>query len=367
VTVPSDDSLYYQGRYWNDLPAVAAAINERISGDASVGWLTHFATTADRRYARALSLNCGNGWVERDLLRCGVADEVVGVDYSEDLLAQASDAAGAEGFAARYVRMDVNTANFPAEPFDLVVAHAALHHVTWIDRVVREICTLLPDDGTLVTFDYVGAHRNLYAHDTWAEVAAVNRRLPEGLRRDLESTYIRVEATIAGDPTEAVHSELVVPTLRHYFEIDEFTPVGGAIAYPLLTHNPAFFAGDPGAHEEWIALVMEEDARHLREHPEASLFAYVRGRPRKAALADRAELRRRETDERAREAEAAKTAGRYYPPTPFHEALHALDQARNERDALAAELEHVRSSTTWRLGRALTRLARPFRRSGVTR
>ena len=40
-------------------------------------------------HQRALSLNCGNGWVEQEIVHGGLAKEAVGVDYSEALLEQA--------------------------------------------------------------------------------------------------------------------------------------------------------------------------------------------------------------------------------------------------------------------------------------
>ena len=44
---------------------------------------------------------------------------------------------------------------FPLGEFDLVVNHAAAHHIAAIDRVFREICRILPEDGWFVSFDYV--------------------------------------------------------------------------------------------------------------------------------------------------------------------------------------------------------------------
>ena len=135
----------------------------------------------------------------------------------------------------------------PTSEFDLVVNHAAAHHIAAIDRVFREVCRILPADGWFVSFDYVGPHRNQYRTDAWDAAWKINRQLPESLRQDM--AYPPIPVMLQVDPTEAIHSELILQTFHRYFIEREFTPLGGALAYPLLTHNHAMFGApdDDGA------------------------------------------------------------------------------------------------------------------------
>ena len=151
LDVNENSDIYYQGRYWNDFDVVTRRINERISGDPTRPWFEQFAKMSERTFERALILNCGNGWVERELLSSGLILEAVGIDYSEDLLAQARTAAAEGGLPLTYEKVNVNTAAFPEGEFDLVVNHAAAHHIAAIDRVFRELCRMLPDDGWFVS------------------------------------------------------------------------------------------------------------------------------------------------------------------------------------------------------------------------
>ena len=161
-------------------------INTRISGDPTRKWHEHFARATGRTFERALILNCGNGWVERELVGSGLIAEGVGIDYSQTLLDEAAAAASAEaGMPLTYHQANVNTGTFPEGEFDLVVNHAAAHHIAAIDRVFREVCRILPDDGWFVSFDYVGPHRNQYRLDAWEEAWQLNHELPEPLRQDL--------------------------------------------------------------------------------------------------------------------------------------------------------------------------------------
>ena len=122
--VNENSDIYYLGStYWNDLDVVQRRINERISGDPTRKWHEHLARQTGRTFKRALILNCGNGWVERELVEYGLIAEAVGMDYSQPLVEQAAAAAREAGLPLTYHRANVNTGSFPEGEFDLVVNH----------------------------------------------------------------------------------------------------------------------------------------------------------------------------------------------------------------------------------------------------
>lgn len=328
-----NSSVYYTGRYWNDLSQVRDVINERISGSSSCSWETHFARRAGRVFKCALMLNCGNGWVERSLIQSGLIEQSVGIDCSESLLEQARQEADQHGLLASYVCMDVNTAPFPRRDYDLVVNVGAAHHIAYIDRVFRRLAELLPEDGWFVSFDYVGPHRNQYRTDAWESAWALNRAMPKSLRQDLQ--YPHLPTMLHDDPTEAIHSELLVDTFNRYFVGEEFVPLGGALAYPLLTHNARLFEAPDGPERAfWVGQVLEADAAFLEAHPDSSLFAYFSGRPRKAVLDEKDQLVQWTQEEENREARAIESGGEYYP----RGALQTESIERVRRDEEIAQL-----------------------------
>ena len=309
---PPNSAVYYKAGYWNDIPSVAAEINRRITGRLDRTYLDRFLDRVGRRrFARALILNCGSGWVERELFERGILDGAVGVDYADDLLAQAR--ANAADLPVSYVRMDVNEANFPDEQYDLIVNYAACHHIAYLDRVMRSLCRHLTPNGWFLNYDYVGPHRNQYPYDQWSAVWELNNRLPDEARQALE--YPHLPTMVATDPSEAVHSELTLETFRRYFTVEEFAPVGGALAYPLLTFNKKVAALEPERRDAIVADIMCADLRFLNDHPAATLFAYWCGSARENVLKDDALLRRWESDENARESASRNAGGIYYPPS----------------------------------------------------
>jgi SAM-dependent methyltransferase len=340
--VNEHSEVYYTGTYWNDYEAVRNRINRLISGDPTRPWYEHFADKTERTFKRALILNCGNGWVERDLVEHGLIAEGVGMDYSQPLLDEAGAVARENGLPLTYVQSNINDAVFPEGEFDLVVNYAAAHHIAAIDRVFREICRVLPEDGWFVSYDYIGPHRNQYGLEAWEAAWTFNRELPESLRQDLY--YPHLPTMLVTDPTEAIHSELILETFHRYFTTGEFTPLGGAIAYHLLTHNARMSSSDDEEQRTlWIDRILEADDRFLAEHPESTLFAYFAGQPDKPVLQDAGRLATWRTEEVERERVAQEEGGgEYYERGPLAVALIELEEERTAHvraHARAVELE----------------------------
>jgi SAM-dependent methyltransferase len=259
-------------------------------------------------FAHGLFPNCGNGWVERDFIDRGIVRRATAFDYAQDLLDQAETARGSR--QVDYFQADANRVELPAASFDLVVNVGALHHVQYIDRLARQLCAALTDHGVLVGFDYVGPARNQYPRAHWRLVAEANRSLPGWLR----VPFLRrahLPTMLVDDPTEAIHSDLVLDVLARYFRVEERHDLGGGIAYPLITHNERFF--DPartdaiGPHLERL---LERDRELTADGRVPSLFAYYMAHPDKVRL-DGPQAGEWEAAEASREAWAAAHGGTY--------------------------------------------------------
>src|SRR5688500_556438 len=175
ITIAEDSSVYYTGGSWHDMPQVRDYIEGRSTGKPETRWFQHLKQThGDQPFKKALILNCGNGWVERDLLTQGIALESVGIDISEDLLDQGRKAAADGGLNARYYMRDITTADLPEDGYDLVVNFAAAHHIAYIDKVLRRVAEVLPEDGVFVSVDYIGPHRNQYGYEQWEAAGRLN-------------------------------------------------------------------------------------------------------------------------------------------------------------------------------------------------
>ena len=78
---------------------------------------------------------------------------------------------------------------------------------------------------------------------------------------------------------------IIVETLQRYFHVERFVPLGGAIAYPILTHNARLFGlTDQSEQAIWVDHVLRADEDFLSDHPDSTLFAYFAAKPNKEAL-----------------------------------------------------------------------------------
>ena len=342
---PSDGFNYYRGEiYWNTFPAVRAHINRLVTGDAE----THWRALVGARYGRgecAFVPNCGNGQAERDLFKNGAVASVFGVDIDTASISAARAEADALGMPAEYAIADINTLDLTGRRFDRIVNNAAFHHIAYLDRFMRSALEALNEDGLLISWDYVGPHRNQYPWRIWSRVVELNASLPAPFRLNLH--YPAVREMIAADPSEAVHSELIESHIARYFDIVELKRAGGALAYTLLLQNRALFdARDTAEGRETVQRIIEADLAYTRYYPDDSLFNFCVARPRKAALEDKAQLSIWRAEEDAREAAAAQNGGRYYPPNTIEIIWEGIDEVHRNAAWLItrnAELERAAS------------------------
>jgi hypothetical protein len=189
--------------------------------------------------------------------------------------------------------------------------YAALHHVAYIDRLVRQVYFSLPPDGLLINWDYVGPHRNQYGREAWSRIWEIADSLPPEFRPKMG--YPHMKTMLHEDPTEAVHSELILETIGRYFDIETAVPLGGALGHHLMMENRALLDQQETARGAAIVRsIIEADVAFTRGEIGRSLFAFIVAR-KKPIRAE--ELLRWSREEAEREAAAKRNGGRYYSPT----------------------------------------------------
>lgn len=287
--------VYYQGVYWNDYAIVRDELNRRATGSSRTIWQDHFTSSTKPQFSKALIINCGNGWVERDLFDRGMFKEAVAFDASDALLQQADENRG--GRPITYQKVDGNeiTSGTIGTGYDLVVNHAACHHVGRLFRFMRVMSEVMVPDGVMLNWDYIGSDRNQYPYLLWDKVTGYNKQLPETARADL--AYPHLPTMLATDPSEAIRSSAILPAFRKYFDVAHLAMLGGGLAYPLITHNQALARIPREEADPIIRKLLNDDESWCRDHPEHNLFSYWWGRPLPCGKVfnDSEELERAET------------------------------------------------------------------------
>lgn len=207
-------------------------------------------------FRRALSLGCGEGALERDLMAKGLCATIVGLDISEQALAlarQRVDEAGHRG--VRYEKTDLDRLELRPRSYDAVFAHQSLHHVRELEACLRQVAFALEPEGVFYFDEYVGPARHEWRRELLEEAERVYQELPQAARRRR-----RLQLPVDWrDPSEAIRSSAIVPLTAEHFEIREQRDYGGnllAVIHPHLDLDRL----EPAAREDVLChLLARED------------------------------------------------------------------------------------------------------------
>jgi len=222
---------------WMEHPLVRTYINACIGSSDQPLWPIDWfeQSLQGRRFRRALSIGCGTGALERDLVRRGLVDAVEAFDGSCNSLRIARDTAAREGLGdrIRYFAANFNEPVLPRNRYDGVFIHQAAHHVAKLEKLFRAILHAMTSDGVLYLDEYIGPSRfawndkTIYEHRRiFASYSATQRRadtLPLPIQPD--------------DPSEAIRSDEILPQLRIGFTVTALRGYGGnllSVLYPMI-------------------------------------------------------------------------------------------------------------------------------------
>lgn len=221
---------------WMADPLVRHYINEAISGSPHLwpmDWFEQF--TNRRRFRRVLSIGCGSGAFERDMMKRGLADRIDALDGSTHSLHIARTTAEAEGYRGTigYFACDFNEPVLPRGTFDLVVFHQSMHHVAKLEKVLREVLLSLAPGGLLYIDEYVGPSRHDWSFELLKPHEAAYQLVPPEARI-VPTLPLPI---VYEDPSEAIRSSEIEEQLAIGFETIEERGYGGnllAIFFPSI-------------------------------------------------------------------------------------------------------------------------------------
>ncbi|HYI09686.1 MAG TPA: class I SAM-dependent methyltransferase [Thermoanaerobaculia bacterium] len=197
---------------WMAHPLVRAYINRSIAGDSGqwpMDWLETWL--AGRRFKRGLSVGCGAGSLERDLIRRNLCEQMDAFDGSPESIRVAIDEAAKLGYGDRihYRTGDFNEPQLPSNTYDIVFVHQAMHHVAKLEKLYRAIMKTLAPDGLLYLDEYIGPSRHEWTEQNFAPIQGVFQSIPRE-KRNLDSLLLPIQVH---DPSEAIRSSEILREL----------------------------------------------------------------------------------------------------------------------------------------------------------
>jgi SAM-dependent methyltransferase len=166
------------------------------------------------RPLRILSLGsgyCGHELAMAQRLKC--AYEITCTDINENLFTEARRRATASGLAIRFKVEDLNFIRIAPGGYDMIFAHAVLHHVINLEFLFDQISQGLSNGGIFHLVDVIGQNRRLL----WEENERFANLILDALPREL-TEGVRIQASYDQEGMEGVRQEEIVSILRERFD-----------------------------------------------------------------------------------------------------------------------------------------------------
>lgn len=234
------DRNYVQGivSAWTSNPLVQRYIYTSISGGVPAFWLNWaFESLLQRRFARGLSIGCGDGGHELLIARAGYVESLDAFDASEAGIAKAQAQANEENLPCNFAvdRFETFIAReAPEAQYDFIMFAGSLHHVRDLEGMCAKAHALLSDDGVLMINEYIGPRHAIYPSE---RLDIINRFLdalaPEFKSRDALQPAT-VERVKVYDPSEGIRANLIPAYLDIFFQPIYEADFGGAFLHPLF-------------------------------------------------------------------------------------------------------------------------------------
>lgn len=138
---------------WVEAERRAAEIVRQTTGGTLYDHI--YGRLRSNQRARLLSLGSGPGGLELEFARAVPSAEIVCLDVNPTLLNLGRDRAAEEGLSVSFELADLNTVVLPNASYDLVFAHASLHHVIELEHVAEQIRRTLRPGGEFITVDVI--------------------------------------------------------------------------------------------------------------------------------------------------------------------------------------------------------------------
>ena len=266
---------HYSDKYWNDLEIVVKYKNKLATGNENVSWIGDILTRFKEYvpFDDVLIVGCGNGWLERQLYDLGIGKHFDAFDMSEKYINEAKELK--QSRTIDYFLDDINfMSKIEDEKYDAVFNFAVLHHVTEVDNALKKLARCLKTNGLMFNEEYVGPARNQYSDQHLKHMLEVMSDLPEKFRTKVKFLRPPLE-NFRVEPSEAIHSDLILPLIPKYFDVVYQRNLNGGIAYQLLHNNIQEFEDDSNTESvKWLEYLLKQDIVYTDDGRVPILFWY---------------------------------------------------------------------------------------------
>ena len=266
---------HYSDKYWNDLELVRKYKDNLATGNENTHWISDILNRFKEYlpFGNVLIVGCGNGWLERQLYDLGIGKHFDAFDMSEEYINEAKELK--QSRSIDYFLDDINSmSKIEDNKYDAVFNFAVLHHAMNIEYALKKLASCLKNNGLMFNEEYVGPARNQYSDDHVNIMLEIMSDLPKKFRT--KAKFLRPPlANFRVEPSEAIHSDLILPLIPKYFDIVYQRNLNGGVAYQILHNNIDEFNDTSNSESvKWLEYLLQRDLQFTENGKVPVLFWY---------------------------------------------------------------------------------------------
>ncbi|MBZ0114055.1 MAG: methyltransferase domain-containing protein [Thermoanaerobaculia bacterium] len=209
-------------------------IGRELSRHPSVALAANLNDLSEREGRDVKILSLGSGYCGHEIalarqLTCGY--ELVCTDINEGCFHQARSVARSSGLAFTFEVADLNFLDIEPNRFDLIVAHASLHHVINLERLLGSVALGLTPSGVFHVVEVVGQNRRLIWPENEHYAQALLKLLPTDVTGGTPLEIFEID-----EGMEGIRQEVIDPLLGELFR-PIFECRHGAFIRFICTHE----------------------------------------------------------------------------------------------------------------------------------
>ncbi len=278
-----------RGVHWLEHSAVQQRINVKVSGDPAIDPYKYFIDKIAEEgmklpVERCLTLGCGAGDLERNLVTYNLCNRHDGFDLAPEAIRKAREQAAKENIGhISYDVRDINEIELPPNFYDIVFAVSAMHHLSKLEDVFKQVKKTLKAGGYFFLHEFIGPTKFQWTDRQISVINHLLKILPDKymyMVGDIKSRKPEVVRPTIGqmdavDPSEAIRSADIMKVLPQYFTIVEKKDLGGTILHMLLEGIAGNFNRDNPQDMKLLNLLFDIEDTFMEIGEISSDFAVI--------------------------------------------------------------------------------------------
>ena len=261
---------------WWSVPKVVERWNRLISNNYNIEYQDYFIDKylKNKKNLILLSPGCGNALKEIKYAKHSQFKLVECFDMSSEQVRIAQENYRKNSLKNMIFNVnDLANFKFKENHYDVIVFDMILHHIKDPRNILKKVKFSLKNDGLLLINEYVGPNRFQYTEEQLYKSNQIFKKIPKNFRKRWNSNSFKSKVykpgilrMILADPSEAINSESIMPSLNKMFDLIEEKPYGGNLLHLILKDISHHFINNNSETTELLNYLFKQEDEFIKKH-----------------------------------------------------------------------------------------------------